>query len=103
MAAARAQAQRTQIDAEAQAQATRIQAEAEAEAIRIKASAAAAISDTFAREMELRRLEVQRVKAFGSKTVFVPSESSNVGGAIAMGLGMNAGLNANNALGPLAK
>jgi regulator of protease activity HflC (stomatin/prohibitin superfamily) len=95
VAAAKAQAQRTQIDAEAQAQATRIQAEVEAEAIRIKAVAAASVDDPFAREMEMRRLDVLRVKAFGNKTVFIPNESSSIGGSIASGLGMAAGLNAN--------
>ena len=69
--AAEAQAQRTQIEAEAQAKATRLAAEAEAEAIRLRATADAAVADQFAREMELRRTEVQRVSAFGDKAVFV--------------------------------
>jgi len=49
-------------------------AEAEAEAVRIKAEADTKVIDQFAREMEFRRVEVQRVRAFGSKTVFVPSD-----------------------------
>jgi hypothetical protein len=42
--------------------------------VRIKAAADAQVLDQFAREMELRRMEVARVKAFGAKTVFVPTE-----------------------------
>ena len=95
VAAAKAQAQWTQIEAEAQALAMHIQAEAEADAMRIKAAAAIDVVDPFAREMEMRRLEVQRVKAFGNKTVFVPNEAPGVGGAVAMGLGMSAGMNTN--------
>ena len=64
--AARAQAQRLEIEAEAQAKATRLAAEAEAEAIRIKAQADTLVADPFAREMEFRRMEVQRVKAYGA-------------------------------------
>ncbi|KAF8831534.1 hypothetical protein HHX47_DHR1000755 [Lentinula edodes] len=74
VAAAKAQAQRTRIEAEAQAEATRLAAQADAEAIRIKAAADAQVSDQFAREMELRRMEVTKVRAYGAKTVFVPSD-----------------------------
>jgi regulator of protease activity HflC (stomatin/prohibitin superfamily) len=95
VAAARAQAERLKIEAEANAQATRLAAEAEAEAIRIKARADTEVLDQFAREMELRRIEVERVKAFGSKTVFVPTEGagSQIGNTMAMGLaaGLGAG------------
>lgn len=45
----------------------------------------------------MRRLDVQRVKAFGNKTVFMPNETSSIGGAIATGLGMSVGMNANSA------
>lgn len=34
----------------------------------------AEVLDQFAREMEMRRVEVARVQAFGDKTVFVPTE-----------------------------
>ncbi|OBZ67929.1 hypothetical protein A0H81_12164 [Grifola frondosa] len=95
VAAAKAQAQRLQIEAEAQAHATRLAAEAEAEAVRIKAAADAQVLDQFAREMELRRMEVARVKAFGANTVFVPTDGlgAQMGGALATGLaaGMGAG------------
>ncbi|TFK87557.1 hypothetical protein K466DRAFT_586278 [Polyporus arcularius HHB13444] len=94
VAAAEAQAKRLQIEAEAQAKATRFAAEAEAEAVRLRAAADAAVIDQFAREMELRRTEISRVRAFGSKTVFVPTDGlgSQLGSAMAMG--MAAGLGA---------
>ncbi|KAG5645831.1 hypothetical protein DXG03_005172 [Asterophora parasitica] len=92
--AAKAQAQRTKIEAEAQAEATRLAAEAEAEATRIKAQADAQVVDQFAREMELRRVEVSRVRAYGSKTVFVPAEGPGAHMGNAMALGMAAGMGA---------
>ena len=92
IAAAKAQAQKLQIEAEAQAKATRLAAEADAEAIRIKAEADAKVIDQFAREMELRRMEVSRVKAFGSKTVFVPTEGIGAQMGSAMTVGLAAGL-----------
>jgi regulator of protease activity HflC (stomatin/prohibitin superfamily) len=92
--AAKAQAQKLQIEAEAQAKATRLAAEADAEAVRIKAEADARVEDQFAREMELRRMEVSRVKAFGHKTVFVPTEGMGAQMGNAMTLGLAAGLGA---------
>ena len=92
MAAARAQAERLRIEAEAQAQATKLAAEDEAEAIRIRATADAQVSDQFAREMELRRNEVSRVKAFGSRTVFVPTEGFGAQLGNTMAVGLAAGL-----------
>ncbi|KAF9232973.1 hypothetical protein BU15DRAFT_90514 [Melanogaster broomeanus] len=88
IAAAKAQAERTKIEALAQAEAIRFTAEAEAEAIQIKAAADAGVVDQFAREMEMRRVEVSRIKAFGDKAVFVPSDGlgSQMGGAMAMGM-----------------
>ena len=65
-----------QIEAEAQAHATRLAAEADAEAIKIKAKADAAVEDPYAREKGLRRIEIARVQAFGSKNVFVPTEAA---------------------------
>lgn len=92
VAAAKAQAESTKIEAEAQAEATRLTAQAEAEAIRIKAEADAKVVDQFAREMELRRVEVQRVRAFGSKTVFVPSDGAGAAMGNAMAIGLAAGM-----------
>ncbi|KAI0072143.1 band 7 domain-containing protein [Panus rudis PR-1116 ss-1] len=92
VAAARAQAQKLQIEAEAQAKATRLAAEADAEAIRIKAQADAEVKDQFAREMELRRMDVSRVKAFGQKAVFVPTDGIGSSMANAMAVGMAAGM-----------
>ena len=96
IAAAKAQAQKLRIEAEAQAEATRLAAEAEAEAVRIKANADAQVIDQFAREMELRRIEVSRVQAYGNKTVFVPSEGagSSMGNAMAMGMAASMGAQA---------
>jgi regulator of protease activity HflC (stomatin/prohibitin superfamily) len=94
IAAAKAQAQKLRIEAEAQAEATRLAAEADAGAIRLKAQADAEVVDQFAREMELRRIEVARVQAFGSKTVFVPSESAGAQMGNAMALGMAASMGA---------
>ncbi|KAJ7219050.1 hypothetical protein GGX14DRAFT_434369 [Mycena pura] len=94
VAAAKAQAEKTKIEAEAQAQATRMAAEAEAGAIRIKAEADARVVDQFAREMELRRMEVTRVKAYGSRTVFVPSDGAGAQMGQAMAIGMAAGMGA---------
>ncbi|KAH7889794.1 hypothetical protein F5I97DRAFT_1847364 [Phlebopus sp. FC_14] len=88
IAAAKAQAERTKIEAFAQAEAIRLTAEAEAEAIRIKATADAGVIDQFAREMEMRRVEVSRIQAFGDRTIFVPSEGpgGQMGNAMAMGM-----------------
>ena len=95
VAAAKAEAQKVQIEAEAQAQATRLAAQAEAEAIRIRALADAEVHDQFAREMEFRRIEVSRVKAFGSRAVFVPTEGLGAQMANSMSVGMAAGMGAN--------
>jgi len=98
IAAAKAQAQKLRIEAEAQAEATRLAAEAEAGAIRIKAKADAEVIDHFAREMELRRIEVSKIQAYGSKAVFVPSESagSQMGNAMALGMAASMGAQATN-------
>lgn len=98
IAAAKAQAQRTKIEAEAQAEATRLAAEAEAQAVRTKATADAQVIDAFAREMEMRRIEVSRVKAFGSKTIFVPAETgAQMGNAMALGMAASMGADARRA------
>ena len=88
IAAAKAQAERTKIEALAQAEAIRLTAEAEAEAIRIKAAADTAVVDQFAREMGVRRVEVSRIQAFGNRTVFAPSDGpgNQLGSAMAMGM-----------------
>lgn len=69
-------------------------AEAEAEAIKVRAAADASVLDQFAREMELRRVDVTRVKAFGSRTVFVPTEGIGAQVGNAMAVGMAAGMGA---------
>lgn len=94
IAAAKAQAQKLRIEAEAQAQVTRLAAEADAEAIRIKAKADAGVVDQFAREMELRRVEVSRVQAYGNKAIFVPAEGPGAQLGNAMALGMAASMGA---------
>jgi regulator of protease activity HflC (stomatin/prohibitin superfamily) len=88
IAAAKAQAERTKIDALAQAEAIRLTAEAEAEAVRIKAAADGDVVDQFAREMGMKRVEVSRVQAFGNRTIFVPSDGpgNQMGTAMAMGM-----------------
>ncbi|EKM58178.1 uncharacterized protein PHACADRAFT_252284 [Phanerochaete carnosa HHB-10118-sp] len=92
VAAAKAQAQKLQIEAEAQAKVTKFAAEAEAEAVRVKAEADANVRDQFAREMEFRRMEVSRVRAFGSRTVFVPTQGLGAQMADSMAVGMAAGM-----------
>ena len=94
IAAAKAQAEKLKIEAEAQAEATRVAAQAEAEAIRIKARADAEVLDQYAREMGLRRMEVSKVRAYGSKTVFVPTEAVGSQMGATMALGMAAGMGA---------
>ncbi|RDB24167.1 hypothetical protein Hypma_008846 [Hypsizygus marmoreus] len=94
VAAAKAQAQRTRIEAEAQAEATRLAAEADAQAIQTKANADAKVVDQFAREMELRRMEVTKVRAYGAKTIFVPADGPGAQMGNAMAIGMAAGLGA---------
>lgn len=94
VAAARAQAQSTQIAADAEAEATRLAARADADAIRLRAAADGDVQDTFARGMEMRRVEVQRVRAFGNRTVFVPATGGfeeQVGGGVATGYGAAVG------------
>ncbi|KAJ7632403.1 hypothetical protein FB45DRAFT_1146284 [Roridomyces roridus] len=93
IAAARAQAEKTKIIAEADAEATRMAAAAEAEAVKTRSTIYQEFAtDKFAQEMEMRRMEVSKVKAYGSKTVFVPS--SEVGGQMsqAMSIGLAAGM-----------
>lgn len=91
VAAAKAEAERMRIDAEARAGATRLAAEAEAEATRTKARADAEVTDIFAREMEMRRMEVARVKAFGNKAIFVPTDASGVTGPMVAGMAAGIG------------
>ena len=96
VATARAAAQSTQIAAEAQAEATRMAARAEADAIRLRAGADGDVLDAFAREMQLRRVDVQRVAAYGNRTVFVPSTGTfadQASSALAAGYAANVGAN----------
>ncbi|KAG8998275.1 hypothetical protein FRB90_012336, partial [Tulasnella sp. 427] len=94
VANAKAVAEALQIDAAARAEATRLAARAEADAIRLKAAADQDVQDAFAREMEMRRNEVERIAAFGNKTVFVGSGAGAGGDAMAMGFaaGMGSGM-----------
>lgn len=94
IAAAKAEAERTRIAAEAQAEATRLAANAEADAIMTKAQADSQVVDMFAREMQLRRVEVAKVKAYGSKTIFVPSDGPGAQMGNAMAVGLAAGMGA---------
>lgn len=80
IAQAKARAEAMTIEASARATATRLQAEAEAASTRIKAEADAAIRDEYAQGIAQRRIEVERTKAFGDKTVFAPIEALNNGG-----------------------
>ncbi|KAI0261866.1 band 7 domain-containing protein [Gloeopeniophorella convolvens] len=91
IAAAKAAAERTRIEAEAHAHATRLAAEADAEATRIKARADTDIQDAFAQEMGRRRQEVARVAAFGSKTIFVPTEAMGIASPMVAGLAAGVG------------
>jgi len=94
IAAAKAQAEKMKIEAEAQAEATRMAALAEAEAIRIRARADAEVVDQYARDMGLKRVEVSKVRAYGSKTIFVPTEGVGAQMGNTMALGMAAGMGA---------
>lgn len=80
IAAARARAEALTIEAQAKATAIRVTAEAEAEAMRIRAEADARIKDAFAQDIAQRRIEVERTRAYGDKTVFAPMEALNNGG-----------------------
>ena len=44
-------------------------AKAQAEALKLQALADSQITDPFARELALRRVEVERIRAYGSRTV----------------------------------
>lgn len=61
--------------AQADAQAIRLRAEAEAAAVHARATVDALVNDDHSREMQRKRLEVQRIAAFGSRTTFVPTET----------------------------
>ncbi|VDB96139.1 unnamed protein product [Peniophora sp. CBMAI 1063] len=97
IAAAKAEAERTRIAAASQAEAVKLAAEAQAEAVRIKAQADAQVTDNFAREMEMRRVEVQRVEAFGERAVFVPTDGIGASAGGSMLTGLAAGLGADSA------
>lgn len=92
VAAARAAAQALQIETQAQAEATRLSAKAEADAVKLRALADAEVKDGFAQEMELRRIEVERVKGYGDKTIFVPTADAGSRAGDAMAYGMAAGI-----------
>ncbi|EUC57798.1 band 7 domain protein [Rhizoctonia solani AG-3 Rhs1AP] len=94
--AAKAQAEAVIIAAEAQAAAIKLQAQAEADAVAARSNADSRVDDAFAREMEVRRVDVERVKAFGPRAVFVPCETGGVSGnsmsnALVTGMAMRLG------------
>ncbi|KAF8516339.1 band 7 domain-containing protein [Hysterangium stoloniferum] len=89
---ARAAAQALQIETEARADATRLIAKAEADAIRLRALADADVKDHFAQEMELRRLDVERVRSYGNKTIFVPTAEAGARAGDHMAFGLAAAM-----------
>lgn len=69
-----------------------MRAEADAEAVRIKARADADIPNEFAQGQARGRIEVERTRAFGDRTVFAPSEALSAGGIVgAASLGLLGG------------
>ncbi|KAH8833863.1 hypothetical protein DL96DRAFT_1810250 [Flagelloscypha sp. PMI_526] len=99
-----AQARNTKADAEAyaiiatakaHAEKIKIEAEAESNAILTRARAYKQIEDSaspLARDIQLRQMDIQRVQAYGNKTVFVPNEVFAGQMASSMAAGMAAGL-----------
>ncbi|GAA6039160.1 hypothetical protein JCM8097_000441 [Rhodosporidiobolus ruineniae] len=75
--------------AQASAEAVEIAARARAKAVRLEADADAAVLDEQARRMQLARLDVQRVKAYGDRTVFVAE--SVLGATVAAGHALTVG------------
>ncbi|TXT15518.1 hypothetical protein VHUM_00021 [Vanrija humicola] len=84
--AARAKAESALIQAEADAKAIKVRAEAQAQAVRVQAAIDAEIRDDFARGLAKSRVEVERTRAFGSRTVFAPIEAYQSGGMVGMGM-----------------
>jgi hypothetical protein len=91
IAAAKGKAEALRLEAEARAQATLVQARAEAEAARILAEAEGAIPGQFAQGQARARLEVERTKAYGNKTVFVSADMPQLGGAMALSQALETG------------
>ncbi|KIJ54086.1 hypothetical protein M422DRAFT_25046 [Sphaerobolus stellatus SS14] len=90
--AARAAAEALKISTDAQAAAVRVIAQAEADAVRLRAQADADVSDHFAQEMQLRRIDVEKVKSYGNKAIFVPAETgARMGEAVALGMAATMG------------
>ncbi|KAH8917629.1 band 7 domain-containing protein [Atractiella rhizophila] len=89
LAAARARAEALTIQAEAEGRAIRLRADAEAEAVRIRGEADKEVTSLYAQDIAKRRVEVERTKAFGNRTVFAPLEAMSnggVGGFAALGM-----------------
>ncbi|GAA6013043.1 hypothetical protein JCM10207_006150 [Rhodosporidiobolus poonsookiae] len=85
-----AQAYATIAAAKAAAEAIEIAAQARANAVRIEADADANVRDEQARRMQMARVEVDRVAAYGNRAVFVPTDSafgSNLAGGFAFSAG----------------
>jgi len=63
--------------------------------MRTKSKAAEDVRDEFSREMELRRLEVRRVGAYGNNAVFVQGDGgAGLAPSMAQGLALARGLKA---------
>ncbi|KZV82858.1 hypothetical protein EXIGLDRAFT_729247 [Exidia glandulosa HHB12029] len=92
IARAKAAAEALRIQSEAEAQAVRVRAAAESDAIRSRAQADGDVSDPWAREAALRRLEITRVSAFGNKAIFVPTADLAGRAGDALAVGMAAGM-----------
>lgn len=86
IARARAKAESLTIEAEAEATAIKLRAEAHAEATKTQARVDAAIEDEFARELAQGRLEIERTRAYGDKTVFAPMDALKSAGMVGMGM-----------------
>ncbi|KAM0751840.1 hypothetical protein T439DRAFT_300836 [Meredithblackwellia eburnea MCA 4105] len=80
IAKAKAESEAIKVHAQAQAESVRINAMAEKEAIKLRSDADEGVTGPHARQTQLARIDVQRVSAYGNKTVFVPNESSSSGG-----------------------
>jgi hypothetical protein len=84
IAEARGRAEALGLEAEARASATLVQAKAEAQAARIVGESDAQIQGEFAQSQARARIEVERTRAYGDKTVFVSSDMPHLSGALAL-------------------
>jgi len=63
----------------------------------MRAQADADVRDKFAQEMQLRRIDVEKVRGYGNRTIFVPAGESGGRVGDAMALSMAAALGAKQA------